>query len=397
MLTFLKSFRPIVIPVFMFCFGVFFTAYFSSMGNDAYERINVFGCKKPLSLEHIDPNNTTRHADGALGTLSTINGKIYSGGGDQVIRVWDQYSGIFLHYFQIHRGDIQKILSHDKLLISVANDGLINIVDTLRNEHCTFRGHNSPILGASIYGRELYTASADGNVHLYGMDDRDLKAIFRSQSGKANTVLATERYVIVGYVDGGIYIWDRNWLKTGDSDWKITINWNNSGFFVEITDPLRKLAGHLGEVRVVHTSNGSILASAGLDKMVRLWDLNTGEELQSIYIGQKIGLNEILLYGNKLYVASNSLMEISIFSLSEDMRAIKSTVVLKNELPPEQGERKRNYSDIDVINLNKKGTCLYAGTSDGSIVGWDLTTSPEKAFLGHLGYGKGQPAYARCE
>ncbi len=163
-------------------------------------------------------------------SLSICNGgaKIVSGSGDQTVRVWDVDTGAELLKLEGHKGEVRSVASSadGRVLASASADGTIKLWNTTTGKLIrTIRGHEAAVASVDLdsQGKQLISGSWDKSVKLWDVADGTL---IRAFSGHTNMVMA------VAFMG----------------------------------DDLR-------------------LVSAGWDGTLRFWNLFSGEELESIDVG----------------------------------------------------------------------------------------------------------------
>jgi WD40 repeat protein len=138
---------------------------------------------------------------------------------------------------------------------------------------------------------------------------------------------------------------------------------------------LHKLIGDFRVVSVAFSPDGRRLASAGSDRIVRLWDMTTGQEVLSLR-GHEDIIGRLLFSpdGQRLASASQDGMvrvwDASPFDENSDPR-------IRTLGGPDDGE-------FNGVAFDPEGRWLASASSDKSIKRWDAQTGREiRAFHGH--------------
>jgi pSer/pThr/pTyr-binding forkhead associated (FHA) protein len=129
------------------------------------------------------------------------------------------------------------------------------------------------------------------------------------------------------------------------------------------------LAGHTEAIRAIaFSSDGEMLASASSDKTIKLWNLNTGEELRTIA-------------GHK--------QSISAIAFSPDGQALASggadkTIKLWNLTGEELTTLSGHSRGITAIRFALDGKTLASGSEDKTVKLWELASGEStQTFSGH--------------
>ena len=110
--------------------------------------------------------------------------------------------------------------------------------------------------------------------------------------------------------------------------------------------------------RVAFTPDGTILATAGLDGTVKLWDVATKKELRTLRGHSNRVLSVAIAPDGKTLASASEDHSIMIWEIASGQR--RSTL---------QG----HDGSIEAVAFDAEGTGLFSGATDGAIKGWNLT------------------------
>ena len=186
--------------------------------------------------------------------FSPVGGFVATGGRDDLAVIWDSRDGSPRHRLQ-HRGDVLDVAwSPNGSLLATAsadNGGRIYRADT--GALVTFLGEHSNqvvAVGFSPDGASVVTASLDGSARIWGGDDFARSAALLGHSGEVRDAMFTP--------DGGSVV-------TASDDGSARV-WKPA------VDPVLSLVGrHTAAGRAVAVARDGRIASVGLDGALRVW------------------------------------------------------------------------------------------------------------------------------
>ena len=248
------------------------------------------------------------HSAGFFSVAFSRDGRwLASGANDRSIRLWQIATGREMPKLSGHTGWVKSVaFSPDsRLLASASNSGEVKLWDVNTGKEIysvAYPQERLHTIAFSADGKLLASAGTGQTVHLLDLSTKQSQT-FTGHEGEITSLafVPTTRLVASGSTDKTVRLWDTstgsviktfapladqvnaiacNWdgttLAAGTADGKITL-------LKVATGAARPLAGHRGEVfTLAFSSDGSLLASGGMDQTARIWNAQTGVEERSL-------------------------------------------------------------------------------------------------------------------
>lgn len=311
------------------------------------------------------------HTAGDVTAVFSSDGKtILSGSIDQTVRLWDVQSGVEIRRFQGHSSRIWGVAVHptEGTAFSAGGDGIIRQWDiTSKWNESKEWDHTDEITSIAI--------SPDGNIALSGSTDGSARAwiidtgteIYSTQVDTSTTdftaipdigsvtSVAFDRsgtMAIYGGGDGTIYLWD-----------------------ISANQILRRFKGHEGVVQsLAFSKDGNMAVSAGRnlqfkfgpltrtlrrDRTIRVWDVQTGEELNK-FEGHEASVESVVFSPSGKQILSGSRDEtMCLWDIDSGLkvRCFEGQV-----------------GAVRAVAFNSNGSMAISGSILGYITLWDVAT-----------------------
>jgi len=311
------------------------------------------------------------HAAGDITAVFSPDGKIIlSGSIDQTVRLWDVQSGQEIRRFQGHSSRIWGVSIHPngETAFSAAGDGIIRQWDltTRWNEKKEWNYTNEiASIAISLDGTMALSGSTDGSARIWAVDTgteiystkidtptTDLAVVLDIGSVTSVAFAQSGRMALYGGGDGTIYLWN-----------------------ISTNQVLHRFKGHEGVIQsLAFSKDGDRAVSAGRnlqfrfgpltrtlrrDKTIRVWDVQTGEELRK-FEGHEASIESVVFSPSGKQVLSGSRDEtMCLWDIDSGLkvRCFEGQV-----------------GAVRAVAFNSNGSIAISGSSLGYITLWDVAT-----------------------
>ncbi len=265
--------------------------------NEGNTMVATCSLDETIKLWSLPDGKEIRTLQGHFGQVNNISfsgddKKLASASADLTVRIWDVETGKELKVLEGHTDKVIGVYFSQEdtssLVASSSFDGTVKLWDfDYGKEVKTLYSHHEPVNNVAYSYDGLYLASCsdDHTIKLWSTD-LTTKVPLKTLSGHEAPVLTVlfsfdSRYLASSDQDGNIFIWQ---MPEGNL--------------------LRKIKAHSELVQdLSFTEKGYTIVSGSLDKSIKLWDVETGQNLMTKNIDSEVWSVDVVSDGSIIVAA----------------------------------------------------------------------------------------------
>jgi WD40 repeat protein len=331
--------------------------------------------------------------------------RLASAGRDSNVKLWDLTTGREVLTLRGHRGAVRIVaFSHDgNRLVSAGVDGMIRVWDATpleageRQEVRSLLGHAGPVRGVAFSpdGQRLASAGDDATVRLWdltGVADPQVQTLEGDTGQDIGVAFSGDGRLLAlgggrGQAGGRLKMWDTaTWkeLVKKPTTRGAPLAFGPAGELAAVADRFTIQVRDTATDREIHLLKGHtwalhgiafgpdrevpLLASASLDRSVRIWHVKTGEQIKN------------LPHTNQMLCVAFSPDGELLASGGQD-RVVRLWDVRSWELVRERSD---STGAVQSVKFHPKDSHILAwGSTDGTVKVWNRVTNEVRILRGH--------------
>ncbi|MGB3200303.1 MAG: hypothetical protein WBA99_05345 [Nodosilinea sp.] len=314
--------------------------------------------------------------------LSPDGDTLASASFDHTIKLWDVDTGACLDTLTGHHKTVTSVAfsSNGQCLASASYDHTIKLWDmTTGTCSQTLQKHTNLVWAVAFHPQECLLASG-GEDYTARLWELETGYCTKTLQGYSNTIYAialhsSQRLLASAHEDQTIKLFDVNSAAAHATELLTTQ-----------IDPFRVLRGHTGRVLSVDFSpTGHLLASAGTDRTIKLWNSDTGHLLQTLQ-GHQSWVWAIAFHPQEYLLASASydqtvkLWDVATGECQQTLQGHDSSVLVVAFSPDARWLASGGYNQTIKLWDMATGKCHHTWQAHGNRV-WAVAFSPDARWL----------------
>jgi WD40 repeat protein len=295
--------------------------------------------------------------------------KIFSGGEDNDLRVWNPDDGALLEEYSFKKAISTLAISEDDHMLAAGfDDGKIKLVDLQQHKILNHKlKHKDRVYSVCFHpnGKNLLSGCADNSLYVWNLEDDS----FINIGGE----LHSEGISCIKFNNSGTLF--------ASSDFKDTfIIWDSERFTpIQVTRGSNRgnEKGHETMVyAVTFNCNDTLMASGSLDRTLKIWDTSTWECKKTL-VGHRDGARTVQFHPHNPYL---------LLSAGSDQTVRQWNIETQEVINLVRGYK----GNVVCIAMSPEQKYFASSSNDHSIRIWDVEKEKETIFL------EEQAAYIPC-
>lgn len=224
---------------------------------------------------------------GPIVAVSLKGDELLTGGWDGLCKRWkiENNSLVDVKAWSLHKGPIMDILSMEQGIVTCSADGTLGCIEKKKHDSHVLKlsGHDSEINSIIEMNGRIISCSDDKSLKIWKFNQKDPINTLTGHTQEVYSIASSQSIFASGSFDATVGLWSP-----------------------ERSEALQFLVGHNKPIYTVDFSqDGALLASGGLDPVVKLWDVRSNELVKEFDIGAAIYQIEFSPKNNSLLVCSS--------------------------------------------------------------------------------------------
>lgn len=298
---------------------------------------------------------------------------IASGSWDKTIRLWDAQTGQELRILSGHGSWVMSVaFSPDgKTLVSGSDDGTVRLWDVNTGQELqTLSGHSFYVTSVAFSpdGKTIASGGYDKTVKLRDVrTGQEIRTLSGYTSPISSVTFSPDGKTLASGSSHETFIWDVN---TG----RKLLALSSDNYYVE-------LKINRGAASIAFSPDGKTLASGGDDKILRLWDVRTGQEIWTFesYPGVEHSSSVTSVAfspDGKILASGSDDKTIKLWNVENANSALRFSAPLRT--------LSDHIASVLSVAFSPDGKTLASGSWDSTVRLWDVKTGRGlRTFSGH--------------
>ena len=286
--------------------------------------------------------------------MMSDNRRVVSASHDGSLRVWDIENGSELFALKVHEEWINDLAltSNGLLAITASEDQTVKVIDlhsgAIRH---TLEGHTKGVWAVAVTpdGKYGLSGSWDNSLRVWDLERGVVSSVHRFEEGSVHAIaVSSEGHLVLCAVG------------TGPGSDNIIVARD-----LKKRENIFTLRGHSNRITsVVISADGRRAVSGSWDETMKVWDLESGTELQTIK--NNADINALTFIGLRRVVSASSDGSLKLWEIESEMKGLTT---------------RAHAQAVSVVTTAGESLAI-SGSEDGTLKVWNLANGEELKVLG---------------
>lgn len=234
--------------------------------------------------------------------LQFDDAKLVTGAMDNTLKIWNYHTGSCIRTLEGHTGGVLSLHFDSRVMASGSTDNTIRVWNFEAGECCTLVGHTEWVNSVRICheGTILVSSSDDATIRLWDLQTRTCTRIYRGHVGQVQVALPSlfgfthrlntsalssvvQQQKIVTTTATSSLQQQRPACNNNGTTTTTAAKNNLMNNAASSPNNLQPFSSTTTTAKEEHLSDSPIIMSSSLDNTIKIWDLNTGQCLRTLF------------------------------------------------------------------------------------------------------------------
>lgn len=243
---------------------------------------------KTVRIWHLETGELVRTLVGhtrCVRALQFDEAKLVTGSMDQTLKIWNWQTGKLIRTLEGHTGGVLSLHFNSKLMASGSTDHTIRIWNFLAGECCTLTGHTEWVNSVRFCqeGAMLVSAADDSTIRLWDVQKRTCVRVFNGHVGQVQIAVPSPQGFSHRFSEDQYFLDQNRSRPNPRRNSQGGLSEFEPGCATTSRSSITKSEKEATSQNTAILSETPIIISGSLDNTIKVWDMNTGKCIRTLF------------------------------------------------------------------------------------------------------------------